>query len=200
MAEITVPLPDELLLDSLNLSTPSQVNRSTWTGRRKVIGLSGAAVWQGTVSIGSIATEEDERQWRAFLFSLEGPQNSFRWPLPRNSHIGLKPLVNSATGSSTTLPLDGMQANTRILRAGQFMSVPLPSGHVRAVCLTADLITNGSGQATAAFKPALNEVPANNATVETVAPYIPMAPVGSVIGLATQQGISAASFEVEEAL
>ena len=200
MAEITVPLPDELRLDNLELSSPAQVNRSIWTGRRKVVGLSGTAVWRGSVSITDIATEEEERQWRAFIFALEGPQNSFRWPLPRNVHIGPRPLVNAASSDGNTLPLDGMTPNARILRAGQFITVPLPSGHARAVCLTADLVTNGSGQATATFKPALNEVPANNAAVETVAPYIPMSPVEPVMGLASSQGISATGFQVEEAM
>ncbi|UAB76951.1 hypothetical protein INR77_08830 [Erythrobacter sp. SCSIO 43205] len=200
MSEITVPLPDELLLDNLNLSSPTQVNRSTWTGRRKVLGGPGVAIWQGNVSISGIATEVDERQWRAFLFALEGPANWFRWPLPRNTHIGPKPRVATASGTGKSLALDGMTANTRILQAGQFITIPLPSGHARAVCLTADLVTNGTGQATAQFKPGLTETPADNAEVETVAPYIPMAPTDSVVGLATSQGVSATGFEVEEAL
>lgn len=200
MAEITVPLPDELLLTRLALSSPAQVNRSTWTGYRKVVGLAGTEVWQGAVAIDGLATEEEERQWRAFIFALGGPENSFRWPLPCNIHIGPKPRVNAATGDGYSLPLDGMTPNTRILRAGQFITVPLPSGHQRAVCLTADLVTNGSGQATAQFKPALNEVPADNAEVETAFPFIPMAPVESVMSLGTAQGVSATSFDVEEAL
>jgi hypothetical protein len=200
MAEITIPLPDDLLLTRLSLSSPSQVNRSTWTGRRKVVGLAGAETWQGAVAIDGISTEEEERQWRAFIFGLGGPENSFRWPLPCNTHIGPKPLVNAASSDGYTLPLDGMQPNARILRAGQFMTVPLPSGHKRAVMLTADLVTNGSGQATAAFKPALTEVPANNAEVETVFPYIPMAPVESIMDLAMSNGVSGTGFEVEEAI
>jgi hypothetical protein len=200
MTEITVPLPDELLLSGPKLSSPAQVNRSTWTGRRKVVGLAGAETWRGSVAIADVATEEDERQWRAFLFALGGPQNSFRFPLPCNTHIGAKPLVNAATTAAYTLPLDGMQPNARILRAGQYMTVPLPSGHARAVCLTADLVTNGSGQATAQFRPALNEVPANNAVVETVEPYVPMAPVEPLMGFDTSQGVSGTAFEVEEAM
>lgn len=200
MSEITVPLPDDLLLDLLELSSPSQVNRSTWTGRRKVIGLAGVERWQGTVSIDSIATEAQERQWRAFLFALKGPQNWFRWPLPCNEHPGDKPTVASGASNAYILPLTGMQPNTLILSAGQFMTVPLPSGHLRAVCLTADLVANGFGRADAIFEPALNETPALGVTVETLAPFIAMAPVDSVIGLATAQGVSGTSFQVEESL
>lgn len=200
MSEITVPDPDELILSGPKLSTPSQVNRSTWTGRRKVVGLAGAAVWQGNFAIADIATEEAERPWRAFLFGLEGPQNWFRFPLPRNYHIGPKPRVNAATEAGNTLPLDGMQPSTLILPAGSFMSVPLPSGHTRAVCLTADLRTNASGQATATFKPELGEVPADNAVVETAEPFIPMSPTITTIGLDISDGVSGIAFEVEEAL
>ncbi|UPT53057.1 distal tail protein [Synechococcus phage Yong-M3-232] len=200
MSEITVPLPGELLLDRLELSSPSQVNRSTWTGRRKVIGLAGVERWQGVASIASIATEEQERQWRAFLFALKGPQNWFRWPLPCNEHLGSKPTVASGASNAYILPLTGMQPNTLILRAGQFMTVPLPSGHQRAVCLTSNLVANGSGAANAIFEPALNETPTFNTTVETLNPFVAMAPVEPVIGLATTQGVSGTSFDVEESL
>jgi hypothetical protein len=200
MSEITVPLPSELTLDRLELSSPSQVNRSTWTGRRKVIGLPGVERWQGAVSIAAIATEVQERQWRAFLFALKGPANWFRWPLPCNQHPGSRPTIAAGASNAYIMPLTGMQPNTLILRAGQFMTVPLPSGHFRAVCLTADLVANGAGNANAIFEPALNETPALGATVETLNPFIPMAPVESVIGLASSQGVSGTTFGVEEAL
>ena len=200
MTEIIVPDPDELLLDNLELSSPAQVNRSAWTGRRKVIGLAGTQTWRGSVAITGIATEEDERPWRAFLFDLEGPQNWFKWALPCNNHYGPTPVVATDVGSGNSLALSGMAANTLILRKGQFITIPQPSGHARAVCLTADLRTDASGNATANFKPSLTETPAENATVETVAPYIPMAPVEAVMGLATQGGVSGTAFDVEEAL
>lgn len=200
MSEVTVPLPDELQLEQLDLSSPAQVNRSSWTGRRKVIGLAGAETWNGRVAIAFIATEADERQWRAFLFALKGPANWFRWPLPRNHHIGPRPTVATGAGDGYTLPLTGMQPNARILLAGQFITVPLPSGHSRAVCLTADLVADGSGGATAQFQPALNEVPTTGATVETVAPFIPVAPVEPFMGLSTSQGVSGTGFAVEEAI
>ena len=200
MSEVTVPIPGDLILSGPRLSSPAQVNRSTWTGRRKVIGLPGVEVWQGTVAIADIATEEQERQWRAFLFRLKGPANWFRFPLPCNQHPGNRPTVAAGASNAYILPLAGMQPNTLILRAGQFMTVPLPSGHRRAVCLTADLVANGSGVANAVFEPALNETPAFGATVETLAPFVAMSPIDSAIGLATASGVSGTSFEVEEAL
>lgn len=200
MSEILVPDARELQLTNLDFNSPSQVNRSAWTGRRKVIGLAGTETWQGTASVSLIATEAEERQWRAFLFGLKGPENWFRWPLPRNSHIGAKPKVASGAGDGYSLPLTGMQPNTRILQAGQFITVPLPSGHARSLCLMADLRTDASGNATATFEPALNEAPTQGATVETVAPYVPMSPVDPTVSLNTVEGVSSFSIAVEEAL
>lgn len=200
MSEIVLPNTDDLLLDSLKLRSPAQVNRSVWSGRRKVIGLAGTEVWTGQATIDLLTTEEEERPWRAWLFGLDGPVNWFRWVLPCNRHIGPKPTVDTGASDGYTLPLTGGQPNARILRAGQYVTVPLPSGHARAVCLTADLRFNASGKATAAFKPALNETPTLGATVETVDPYIPMSLVEDEQGFSLNNGVSGASFDVEEAL
>lgn len=199
MSEIAIPIKDDLVLTGLRLETPTQVNRSAWTGTRKVVGLAGAELWSGSVAVNLITTENEEREWRAFLFALGGPANSFRYYLPCNTHIGLRPVVASDPGDAYTLGLKGMQENARILKAGQFMTVPLPSGHERAVMLTADLRTDGTGAATAEFRPALGEPPAVGATVETVNPFIPMSPTSSNLGLATENGISSFAFDVEEA-
>lgn len=198
MSEIDIPDTGRLILDGLFLTAPAQVNRSSWTGTRKVVGLPGAEVWRGKASIQAISTEASERPWRAFLFGLRGPVNWFRWLLPCNKHIGDKPTVDVYPSDGYELPLAGGQPNARILRAGQFMTVPLPSGHARAVCLTADLRFDADGFATAQFEPALGEVPEEGAAVETVDPYIPMALVDAEQGLAGSQGVSGASFDVEE--
>ena len=199
MSEITVPDVDGLILDGLTLTAPAQLNRSGWTGKRKVVGLPGIELWRGTATIDALATEEDERPWRAFLFALRGPANYFKWILPCNTHAGSKPVVGSAPGDGYTLPLSGMATSQTILEAGQFMTVPLPSGYNRAVCLTADLVSNGSGVGTATFEPALGETPTVGATVETIDPYIRMSPVATTQGMSYQQGVAGSSFDVEEA-
>lgn len=199
MTEITVPNHDDLLLDRLTLYAPAQVNRSEWTRRRKVIGQPGRESWRGQATIDTLTTEDQERPWRAWLFGLDGPVNWFRWPLPCNRHIGGKPTVAAGAGDGYELDLEGMTPNALILRAGQFMTVPLPSGHARAVCLLEDLRSDGSGEATAVFRPALTEAPAEDAVVETADPYIPMCLTESEQGFALADGVSGASFDVEEA-
>lgn len=198
MTEITIPDRDGLLLDGLSLLAPAQVNRSIWTGSRKVVGLPGLELWRGKATIDILATEVEERPWRAFLFALRGPANWFRWYLPCNTHIGPRPTVAAGASNGYSLPLTGMQPNARILDAGQYITVPLPSGHSRAVCLTADLVTNGSGNATATFEPALTETPTLGATVETTDPFIPMSLTAPEQGFGLADGLSGTSFDVEE--
>lgn len=199
MAEVIVPDYDELQILVLDFDEPAQVNRSAWTGGRKVIGLPGASLWSGQVAVENIATELEERQWRAFLARLKGVQNWFKALLPCQTHIGPKPTVDTGATNGYTLPLTGMTPSTLILYAGQHMTVPLPSGHKRAVRLTADLITNATGKAVAAFGPALNEVPTLGATVETANPYVPVSSTETRLSIPQNQGISGFAFDVEEA-
>lgn len=199
MAQITVPDYADLILTGLSLTAPAQVNRSKWTGTRKVIGMPGVELWTAQVSIDAQATELAERPWRAFLFGLRGQQNHFRWYLPCNNPIGAKPTVDTGATAGYMLPLTGMHPSATILEAGQFMTVPLPSGKYRAVCLTADLRTDASGEATAQFEPALSEIPALGATVETADPFIDLSATENALGFSFEDAVSGASFAVEEA-
>jgi hypothetical protein len=197
MSEILVPSAYSLFLDELTLTSPSQLNRSGWTGKRKVVGLPGIELWRGKATIDLLTTEEEERPWRAFLFALRGSANWFKHVLPCNTHAGSRPVVASGATNGYTIPLSGMAAGT-ILKAGQFMTVPLPSGYNRAVCLTTNLVSSG-GTGTATFEPALGEVPTGGATVETIDPYIRMAPSSSTQGFSISDSVSSTSFDVEEA-
>ena len=114
--------------------------------------------------------------------------------------IGPKPTVAAGAGNGFTLPLTGMAASTTVLEAGQFMTVPLPSGHARLVMLTADLVTDASGNATAAFKPDLGEIPDEDTVVETVNPYCPMRSTVNEIAVPTEGGVTVVSLSMREAL
>lgn len=198
MSEVSVPSHDDLLKTSLRLISPWQDNPSAWTGNSKTVGQPGIERWAGAVAIGDIATEIEERQWRAFLWELSDPANWFRWLLPCQSHDGSKPVVGSGAGSAYTLPLSGLTPSASILSAGQYLVVPLPSGKYRTVGLTAALSSDGSGNATAQFRPALSETPTAGATVETLDPFIAMRPAVDTLGLDTDQGVSGTGFDVRE--
>ena len=143
------------------------------------------------------ATEEAERPWRAFLWGLRDRPTGFAISSCA-THAGSKPTVASGASDGYALPLTGLSASTTILKAGQFMTVPCRAGARRAVCLTSDLVSDGSGNATAAFVPALGEIPTLAATVETKDPSCPFRWSTLSRGLATMAG-GGTSFDVEEA-
>lgn len=196
MAEVTAP--PGLIITALGFDSPAQRNQSPWTGTTRKTGLAGAETWQGSVQIPEIATEEAERPWRAFYFGLRGVMNWFKLRLPCQRHIGPKPLVAAGSTGGYSLPLTGMTPSTHILFAGQYMTVPMPSGRARNVMLTQDLVTNASGQATAVFLPALGQIPTTGATVETAEPFIPVCSTTTSNVLNWAQGVSGASFDVTE--
>lgn len=199
MAEITMPAGD--LEDvEIELDQNFQVNRSAWTGRRRVSGMPGVQKWYASAVVPHIATEDEERPWRLFLLSLRGPIHWFRFPVACSQRTGSNPTVRSGAGPLTTIPLQGLPASTVVLKGGQFMTVPLPSGRHRLVMLTADLATNSSGQGTATFVPELTETPTAGATVETINPFLMAALMESRQGWRLNNGVSVFQLNVEEAL
>lgn len=200
MTVLTLPDSDALILLDSECTVPQQVTRSIWTNRRKVVGEPGAEVWRFKLAIEPLATELEERPWRAFLFGLRGQANTFNLPMGMQRHIGPRPTVDSGASDGYSLPLTGMTASTRILAAGQWMTVPLPSGHNRLVMLAADLETDSSGEAVAQLTVALNETPTGGATVETGEPYCPVALSQSSASLSYTDAVAGIAFDVEEAL
>lgn len=199
MAEITVPDQHLIIGKEWTLSQPAQVNRSAWTGRAKIVGLPGAALWTVKASIRIRTKESAKRPWRAFLLSLRGPVNTFKLYAACSQRTGSNPTVSTGAAIGWTLPLTGLPVSQTVLKEGQFMTVTLPSGFKALVCLNADLVSNGSGTATASFEPALNEVAAVGAAVETINPYCLMRLTGSEQGWSEQGGVQLMAFDAEEA-
>lgn len=152
---------------------PAIVNRSGWTNTSKVVGLPGAGLWSATGTFVTQIGEDQALRWRGFFFELRGQRNSF--PLiaieraRQTAHAN--PTVRVGAGSADTVPLQGLPLSTLVLRKGELMTVFLPSGHRRLVGLTADLVSDGAGQAIAHFAPELGEVPAPGAPVIIDVPY-----------------------------
>lgn len=200
MTLLTIPDADALILLGYSCDLPQQVTRSEWTNRRKVVGAPGAEVWRFKLAIEPLATELEEQPWRAFWFGLRGQANTFNLPMPKQRHVGPRPTVDSGASDGYSLPLTGMAVSTRILRAGQFLTVPLPSGHKRLAMLASDLVTDSSGESVAALTVALNEVPTGGATVETGSPYCPVALSQSSASISYDNAVGGFAFDVEEAL
>jgi hypothetical protein len=171
MAEIAVPDQSLIVDKQWQLDVPAQSNKSAWTGRTKITGLPGAETWSVKARVRLRSSLATQRPWRAFAMALRGNQNTFRIRAACNQRTGSNPTVGFGATSGYSAPLTGLPVSTTVLRAGDFMTFALPSGHFRLVCLKADLVSNGSGAATASFEPALNEVPSISSTVETINPF-----------------------------
>ena len=170
----TIPVPDyfpQTLISWRAPALPAQVNRSAWTGKSKVVGLPGTAVWAATITFPQMELEQG-RIVRAFMLSLNGPVNNFRLESgePQQTEAA-NPTVRSGTVTATTLPLQGLPNSAAVLSIGMMITIPLPSGRVHFATLTAPLNSNGSGQGTATFMPELDEAPVLGATVEIRNPY-----------------------------
>lgn len=171
MAEIAVPDQALIIEKQWQLDVPAQANKSAWTGRTKITGLPGAETWALKARVRLRSSLASQRPWRAFAIALRGVQNTFRVRAACNQRTGSNPTVAAGATNGYSAPLSGLPVSATVLRAGDFMTFALPSGHFRLVCLKADLISNASGVATASFEPALGEVPATGSTVETINPF-----------------------------
>ncbi len=196
-----VALPTGFHFDShgWEIDVPQQVTRG-WSKRRKVVGLPGAETWRCTLSLEPVATELDERQWRAFVVEMQGQENHVHIPANCQQPPAPSCTVRAGATNGYNLPLGGLPASSLILSRGEYMTAALPSGHFRMVMLMADLVSNGAGQATATFKPALNEAPTVGAIVELANPFCPMSFTESRNGWGVSDGLSSFSFAMEEAL
>ncbi|WP_435007980.1 hypothetical protein P12x_005246 [Tundrisphaera lichenicola] len=126
--------------------------------------LLGGARWVATYSLPAMRRDK-AAYWIAFLDRLEGGVNTFNafdpdCKTPRGAGTGT-PLVNGGSQTGSSLVIDGCTANvTGWLKAGDYFSV---NGELKR--LTQDANTNGSGQTTLNFKPALRNSPADNAAI-----------------------------------
>lgn len=72
---------------------------------------------------------------------------------------GGTPLANGATASGRSVPTDGWTPSVTAMKAGDFVKF---GGHAKVYMLTADVVSNGAGQATLAIEPALYSAVADN--------------------------------------
>lgn len=199
---VSPPVPLPIATVEWRLIEPAQVNRSEWTGRRKVIGLPGAPRWTAKIELVPFVSEANVRRWRGWLAALQGPVNRFPVVACESQQTtASNPSVRAGAGNGRTLPLTGLPASATVLPAGAFLTVPLPSGHYRLVCLTAALTSDASGNATASFAPDLGEVPPYGTVVEIQKPYALMALTDDPAGWSVGRGqIYAITLNCEEAL
>lgn len=181
---------------SWKLRQPTQVNRSEFTGRRKVTVLATAPRWTATVELPPITGEPNVYAWRAFAVDCDGQANSFRLiACERDQITGVTVLVNGGGQGGFAINTDGWGGAGVKLRRGQFVTIA-----DQLLTLTADVVADGTGAARIQFKPFLRRVTVDNSAIEVRRPYALMAMSDDEAGWAVDVGQQyAVSFECEEA-
>lgn len=178
----------------------NQVNKSGWTGARKVLRLPGAGVWKVTASVKPISREVDAWPWKAFLSVLEGQANTFLMPFACKQTAAANPVVVASAfqGATTNVLLGGMPPGL-FLRGGRALTFLLPSGKRQLVLLTQDLVAGNDGEAYAAFRGALRETVAAGVAVEARDPVCEMAMMNADVPWDENEGVYTVAFDAEEA-
>jgi hypothetical protein len=148
----------ELLLNENKAAT-----ESLFTRVKQAVTLGGGTAdrWEGNLATEPLDTAR-AAPMMAFIAAV-GRFGSFTVQDPLNKGVTSgqsTALVNGAGQTGQALAMDTMPNSITIAKAGEYFQV----GSEYKI-LTADLVTNGSGQATAQFRPALRASPADNATV-----------------------------------
>ncbi|MCP3729250.1 hypothetical protein M9978_02315 [Sphingomonas sp. MG17] len=203
MALINPPAPLRLRNAKWRANVPAQVNRSGWTGKRKVVGQAGAFWWSMSGEFVPIIGQTNVVAWRGWFLDLEGPVH--RFPVRAvevQQTAASNPTVASGSTDGFSVPLQGLPLSATVLPKGSLMTITLPSGHGRLVSLSAALVSNGSGLGTATFKQELTETPEIGDAVEIRWPFSTMSLASDFPpGWGVDPGqIYSFSIEAEEAL
>ena len=169
---ISMPAAPGFIAARFGLETNTQRFESPLTRAVQRVKLSGDR-WTATYTL-PVMTRAQMAAWQSFFLQLEGSLNTFAGfdpdaRTPRGAATGT-PLVNGASQTGSTLTIDGCAASvTNWLMAGDYF---VQNGQMHL--LTAPANTNGSGQATLNFKPAMRTSPADNAPLTVTHCTVPM--------------------------
>lgn len=175
MTLITVPTLLKSSMDkaSLTLQRTDFVMRSAFTRKRQVLAWPSGHMWVASCSVPALE-EPDSGLMRSFLTKLVGRVNTFQFPVPgytgpSNGYAGAVGLVKGAGQSGYSLLTDGWAISTTVLPEGSYFNV---NGELKMT--TAPVVSNGAGEATITFGPALRASPADNAPITITNPYAVM--------------------------
>ena len=163
MTAIYMPTQPGFRASRFGLETHTQRFASAFTRAEQRQLLAGSR-WKANFTLPRMKRAQ-AAEWQAFFLRLDGGINTFYaydpdGRIPRGAATGT-PLVAGGSQTGSSLNIDGATASvTNWLMAGDYFSV---NGEFKMV--TANVSTNGSGEATISFKPALRSSPADNTAI-----------------------------------
>lgn len=176
---MTTPLPPHSVVRALpTLLAAAAATQSPFTGSQQVQ-FWGGEWWSFDIELKANRGQQ-ARALGAFLTALRGVVGTFLLDVPQRAlgAIGT-PVVNGGGQTGSSLVTDGWANSKTCMQAGDFFSLGSGSA-TRLYQLTADVVSNGSGQATLQFVPNLRSSPADNAALQVVQPRAhlrPQAPI-----------------------
>lgn len=135
-------------------------------------------------------TEADAALLQGFFAQLRGQagrfyQHNLARPVPRGIATGT-PLVNGASQTGTSIITDGWTpSQTGILKVGDFFKI----GYELKMVVSADVNSDGSGNATITFEPPIRTSPANDSAIITSSPTAVFKLTGDDNGWSVKPGL-----------
>lgn len=161
MALVTFPTLTDVSV-KWRLEVQQQMNRSSFTGKRKIIGMPGQDRWFAKVVVMPMARESQAREFRAFMAALRGQENTFRLPaLPTQQRTAANPTVTTAVAGNRQVIVSSNSG----LVVGMKATVQQINGHYRLVTIV------GIAGTTIAIEPALSANPTLAAQFIVNAPF-----------------------------
>ncbi len=198
MATYTIPTTVGFSSVEFGLENNNQVFESPLSNSIQVSELTGAR-WYATFNLPPMK-KENSLEYIGFLQRLQGRVHSFfgfdaNHRSPSGTIAGSTLLVNGASQTGTSLTIDGAQASTTVLKAGDFFSV-----NSELKMITVDATSDGAGDVTVNFVPSLRSSPSDDAVITTTNPVCTMKLTGDSttysINTAGIYGISFSGLEV----
>lgn len=154
----------------LDLNENKARTESIFTRQRQVVSLSGGTAdrWEGLLTT-RLLKEADAETFMSFLMDV-GLYGEFTFEVPNYAGAASGESLGAVQGagqSGTSLLVDGVSNSTLILAKGEYFQVRNELKRATANCTS-----NGSGEVTLNFKPALRTSPADNDPVDFASPVL----------------------------
>ena len=186
MAVITMPTGGIARVSWTNPTHPDYSVKSRWTGKTQVVDIGATDGFRAQVEI-IPGTTEHLLKWRAFFAALRGRTNTF-YLRPGATTTALAGAVNGGAQTGYTVNVDGLAVSSTVKLAGELVHIATSATDHRMFTLTANLVTNGSGQAAMAIEPNIVTAYADNAVVQVGTPQCHMRLATPVTGWGEDPG------------
>lgn len=164
MATLTIPTKPAFIAARWSIQANTQVHQSPLTRTLDTRRLTGER-WSVVFRYPQMKDRATAAEWEVFLTELEGRAGRFFAPVPFRTrpqlNVGGTPLVNGADQSGSNINTNGWPNDITVLKKGDYIQFTNDELKI----LTADAISNGSGESTLQFKPNLRNSPADASAI-----------------------------------